>query len=210
MRLRFWYWPKEDSTVRRMAAMSLPLPRRSATEPYPSLNWLTTGSGAPSTTRRISSTPSRTSSAITHLPSGSMPRRPARPAIWVSSLWVRLRKPRSVRLVSDCSTTLFAGMWIPRDMVSVAKTTRHRPRSKRCSTSRFTLGRMPAWCMPTPMPSAWKMVWFSGDSAMVGVSATASRMASSTCWRWARLSSGLPSASTVSMARSQPARLKMK
>ena len=35
-----------------------------------------------------------------------MPRRPARPAIWVSSLWVRLRKPRSVRLVSPWSTTL--------------------------------------------------------------------------------------------------------
>ena len=210
MRRRFWYWPKDDSTVRRIAAMSLPLPRSSATDPYPSLNWLTTGSGAPSTTRRMSSTPSRTSSAMTHLPSGSMPRRPARPAIWVSSLWVRFRKPRSVRLVRDWSTTLLAGMWIPSDMVSVAKTTLQSPRSKRCSMRRFTLGRMPAWWSPTPMPRAWKMVWLSGDSAMVGVSPIASRIVSSTSRCWARARRGLPSARTVSMARSQPARLKMK
>ena len=76
--------------------------------------------------------------------------------------------------------------------------------------SRFTLGRMPAWCSPTPMPRAWKIVWFSGDSAMVGVSPIASRMASSTWRALLAASSGLPSASTVSIARSQPARLKMK
>ena len=168
------------------------------------------GSGGPFTTRFMSSSPSRTSRAITHLPSGSMPRRPARPAIWVSSLWVRLRKPRSVRLVSDCSITLLAGMWMPSDIVSVAKTTLQRPRSKSSSMKRFTVGRMPAWWSPTPMPRAWKMVWLSGDSAMVGLSPICSRIASSTCRCCSRVSSGLPSARTVSMARSQPARLKMK
>ena len=60
------------------------------------------------------------------------------------------------------------------------------------------------------MPRAWKMVWFSGDSAMVGFSPICSRIASSTCRRCSRERSGLPSASTVSIARSQPARLKMK
>ncbi len=174
------------------------------------MNWLTTGSGGPSTTRFMSSKPSRTSRAITHLPSGSMPRRPARPAIWVSSLWVRLRKPRSVRLVSDCSTTLLAGMWMPSDMVSVAKTTLQSPRSNSSSVKRFTVGRIPAWWSPTPMPRAWKIVWLSGDSAMVGFSPICSRMASSTWRRCSRESRGLPSARTVSMARSQPARLKMK
>ena len=31
--LRFWYWPNDDSTVRRMVAMSCPVASRSATEP---------------------------------------------------------------------------------------------------------------------------------------------------------------------------------
>ncbi len=82
--------------------------------------------------------------------------------------------------MSDWSTTLLAGMWMPSDIVSVANTTRQSPRSKSVSTSRFTLGRIPAWCIPTPMPSAWKIVWLSGDSAMAGVSAIASRIARST------------------------------
>jgi hypothetical protein len=33
---------------------------------------------------------------------------------------------------------------MPSDIVSVAKTTRQRPRSKSTSISRFTLGRIPA------------------------------------------------------------------
>ncbi len=33
MRLRFWYWPKDDSTTLRMVARSLPVESRSATEP---------------------------------------------------------------------------------------------------------------------------------------------------------------------------------
>ncbi|PYO36808.1 MAG: hypothetical protein DMD86_04075 [Candidatus Rokuibacteriota bacterium] len=60
------------------------------------------------------------------------------------------------------------------------------------------------------MPSAWKIVWLSGDSAMVGFSSMASRMLASTCRCASLVRSGLPSASTVSMARSHPARLKMK
>src|SRR3972149_759873 len=106
----------------------------------------------PSPACSASSRLSRLSNAITHLPSGSIPRRPARPAIWVSSLWVRTRNPRSVRLVIPWSTTLRAGMWMPRLIVSVAKTTRHRPRSNRSSISRLTLGRVPAWWGPTPHP----------------------------------------------------------
>src|SRR5438093_1338527 len=45
-----------------------------------------------------------------HAPAGSIPRRPARPAIWVSSLCDSERNPRSVRLVSPCRTTERAGM----------------------------------------------------------------------------------------------------
>ena len=110
------------------------------------------GSGAPSTTESTSSRLSRASSAMTHWPSGSMPRRPARPAIWVSSFVDSARKPRSVRLVSPCRTTLRAGMWIPRLIVSVAKTTRTRPRSNSTSVRRLRLGRIPAWWSPTPDP----------------------------------------------------------
>src|SRR4030067_1010113 len=55
------------------------------------------GPGEPSTTWSTDSTPSRASSAITHSPSASIPRRPARPAIWVSSLWESAREPRSAR-----------------------------------------------------------------------------------------------------------------
>src|SRR5207248_880615 len=152
------------------------------------------GSGAPSTTRRRSSSPSRASSAITHWPSGSMPRRPARPAICVSSLWVSERKPRSVRLVTPCSTTARAGMWMPSDIVSVAKTTRQSPRSKSVSIRRLRPGRMPAWCVATPMRSPWKTAWLSVDSPIDGLSATASPMLASTSRRCSRVVSGRPRA----------------
>ena len=129
---------------------------------------------------RTSVTLSRASSAMTHLPSGSMPRRPARPAIWVSSLWVRLRKPRSVRLVTPWSTTLRAGMWMPRLIVSVAKTTRTSPRSKSSSVSRLRLGRIPAWWTPTPSSMARKIIWFRSEAPSTGFSSTASPIACST------------------------------
>jgi len=51
---------------------------------------------------------------------------------------------RSSRLVSPWSTTERAGMWMPRDIVSVAKTALQSPRSKSTSISRLTLGRIPA------------------------------------------------------------------
>src|SRR2546428_552914 len=101
------------------------------------------GSGEPSITRSTSSSPSRASRAMTHVPSGSIPRRPARPAIWVSSLCDSARNPRSVRLVSPWRTTDRAGMWMPRDIVSVAKTALQSPRSKSPSMSRLRLRRVP-------------------------------------------------------------------
>ena len=33
MRFMFWYWPNDDSTMRRMVARSLPVDSSSATEP---------------------------------------------------------------------------------------------------------------------------------------------------------------------------------
>src|SRR4030095_1267333 len=110
------------------------------------------GSGEPSITFTISSSPSRASRATTHVPSGSIPRRPARPAICVSSLCESARKPRSVRLVRPWSTTDRAGMWMPSDIVSVAKTTLQRPRSKSTSMSRLRLRRGGGGREPNPQP----------------------------------------------------------
>jgi hypothetical protein len=33
MRFMFWYWPNDDSTIRRMVGRSLPVDSSSATEP---------------------------------------------------------------------------------------------------------------------------------------------------------------------------------
>ncbi|PYM60362.1 MAG: hypothetical protein DMD79_15930 [Candidatus Rokuibacteriota bacterium] len=106
--------------------------------------------------------------------------------------------------------TLRAGMRIPRLIVSVANTTRTTPRSKRPSLRRLRLGRMPAWRSPTPWARGWKIVWFSADDSRAALASTASRIACSTSRRWPRSRSGLPSARNSSIARSQPARLKMK
>ena len=52
-------------------------------------------------------------------------------------------------------------MWMPRLMVSVAKTTLTSPRSKRISVKRFSAGRIPAWCIPAPWRSPAKSSAFT-------------------------------------------------
>ena len=74
-----------------------------------------------------------------------MPRRPARPVSWVYSPGVRNSWRSPVNLVSFSMTTERAGMLIPSDSVSVAKTTLTRPAAKQASTASLNGGTIPAW-----------------------------------------------------------------
>ena len=99
---------------------------------------------------------------------------------------------------------------MPSAIVSVANTTRQSPRSNNTSIKRFTAGSTPAWWTPAPRWSARKIDWFSVDSPIDGESASASAIARSISRCWSRVTKGRPSVRTSFMARSQPARLKMK
>ncbi len=83
-----------------------------------------------------------------------MPRRPARPISWVSSALVSAWKPVPSNLVNEETTQARAGMFNPRDSVSVAKTTLTSPVRKSCSTVSLAYGSIPAWCIATPRPSS--------------------------------------------------------
>ena len=63
-------------------------------------------------------------------PTGSMPRRPARPVSWVYWPGVRSSWRSPVNLLRLSMTTERAGMLMPRASVSVAKTTLTRPSAK--------------------------------------------------------------------------------
>ena len=124
---------------------------------------------------------------------------------------MRLRNPQSGRLVSDGSTTLFAGMWIPRDMVSVAKTTLMSPSTKQSSTASRNAGIIPAWCAATPASSVASHLSYPRTSMSASLNA-ATR--SSTSIRILARSAPFVSRSPASMQRFaasvQAARLKMK
>ncbi|MEZ5203895.1 MAG: hypothetical protein R2701_05825 [Acidimicrobiales bacterium] len=87
-------------------------------------------------------------------PTGSMPRRPARPVSWVywegvSSSWCSPVNFDSVSITTDR-----AGMLIPSASVSVANTTLINPSTKHPSTASLNGGTMPAWWAATPASNA--------------------------------------------------------
>lgn len=93
-------------------------------------------------TSRASSGPSSPECTKTQCPSVSNPRRPARPAIWNNSLCVRATVPRSPRRLESWEITVVrAGILIPADSVSVAKTILIRLRWKSFSMRVFQEGR---------------------------------------------------------------------
>ena len=69
---------------------------------------------------------------------------------------------------------------------------------------------MPAWWSATPIRRPRNTDWLSDDSPMAGESARACAIDSSTSRRCSRVISGRLLPSTSSIARSHPARLKMK
>ena len=73
-----------------------------------------------------------------------MPRRPARPVIWVYSPEVIATRASPLNFSSFSSTTVRAGMLMPRARVSVAKTTFTSLRLKSSSTTSLKAGRSPA------------------------------------------------------------------
>ena len=80
----------------------------------------------------------------------SMPRRPARPVSWVYSAGVMSACVSPLNLTSLSSTTVRAGMLMPRARVSVAKTARIRPSVNSSSTISRNVGSIPAWWAAKP------------------------------------------------------------
>ena len=83
--------------------------------------------------------------STTAWPMGSIPRRPARPVIWVYCPGVSSSWWSPVNFDSFSITTVRAGMLIPRARVSVANTTFTSPSTKQASTASLNGGTMPAW-----------------------------------------------------------------
>ncbi len=83
-------------------------------------------------------------------PSSSRPRRPARPVSCRYSPDVSVARPALPYLVKRSITTERAGMLMPSDSVSVAKTTLSNPAAKHSSTVSRKMGTRPAWCAATP------------------------------------------------------------
>ena len=63
---------------------------------------------------------------------------------------MRVARPAPPYLVKRSITTERAGMLMPSDSVSVAKTTFNRPAAKHSSTVSRKTGTSPAWCAATP------------------------------------------------------------
>ncbi len=72
---------------------------------------------------------------------------------WVSSPVVSVEKFTPSNFVNDETATARAGMLMPSDSVSVAKTTLIRPRWKSSSTISLWYGSRPAWCSARPRRS---------------------------------------------------------
>ncbi len=87
---------------------------------------------------------------MTEWPCVSMPRRPARPVSWVYSPGVIGTRASPLNFSSFSSTTVRAGMLMPRARVSVAKTTLTSFFWNSSSTTSLKAGSMPAWCAATP------------------------------------------------------------
>ena len=113
-------------------------------------------------------------------PMTSMPRRPARPVSWVYWPGVRSTWLSPSNFTSFSSTTLRAGMLMPRARVSVAKTARSSPWTKSFSTMWRNAGSMPAWWAAKPRFRAafhWENCSTSRSSS--GMPATPSSMIAS-------------------------------
>ncbi len=88
-----------------------------------------------------------------------MPRRPARPVSWVYSPGVTSAWVSPFHFESFSMTTERAGMLMPRASVSVANTTRHRPRRNSSSTHSLKRGSIPAWWAAMPRVSPSRNSW---------------------------------------------------
>ena len=77
-------------------------------------------------------------------PTVSMPRRPARPVSCWYSPEVRAEVSEPRNLANRSTTTVRAGMLMPRASVSVANTTFNSPSEKHCSTAWRNAGTRPA------------------------------------------------------------------
>ncbi len=144
-------------------------------------------------------------------PTGSMPRRPARPVSWVYSPAVSASWWSPVNFDRDSITTERAGMLMPRASVSVANTTFTRPWAKQASTASLNGGTIPAWWAATPDSRAasqrsWPSTTRSSAPRRARCASAMARMRtrSSAVVRWS------PSSCTERTASSQPLRLKMK
>eukprot|EP00962_Isochrysis_galbana_P040544 scaffold14707_cov129-Isochrysis_galbana.AAC.13 len=113
------------------------------------------------------------------IPRESIPRRPARPDIWMYSAAEGSRKVSPSHLRSDENTTARAGMFSPSAKVSVAKSNRTRPSWKRISTTSLSTGSSPEWCTATPRRSSGSSrsicstCWSASPSVAIAASKTA-------------------------------------
>jgi len=71
-------------------------------------------------------------------------------------------------LVNRSITTVRAGMLIPSDRVSVAKTAFKSPAEKQASTASRNAGTMPAWCAATPLEALEPLVVPEHGEVLVG------------------------------------------
>ena len=149
--------------------------------------------------------------STTACPSTSMPRRPARPVSCVYSPGVMSTCASPFHFDSFSSTTVRAGMLMPRASVSVANTTLIRPRANSSSTTSLNAASMPAWCAAMPRLSASAKSWYPStprsSSGRSAVRSATTRLISS---RSLGLVSRRPDRRHCSIASSQPLREKMK
>ena len=97
-------------------------------------------------------------------PVGSLPRRPALPAICVYSCGRRSRHPSLDRFVSEVNMTAFAGMLTPTANVSVAISNLTCPKPNMSSTASLRIGTIPEWCMAMPRRMSDLSMSYSGLS----------------------------------------------
>jgi len=121
---------------------------------YVGRNELWRSGGGASATRAMSENGVSSLKTTTAWPSSSSPRRPARPVSWAYSPEVSVARPAPPNLLNRSITTVLAGMLMPSESVSVAKTTPSSPSVKHCSTASFIEGTSPAWWAATPDSSA--------------------------------------------------------
>mmetsp|Transcript_17285 Transcript_17285/g.53134 ORF Transcript_17285/g.53134 Transcript_17285/m.53134 type:complete len:235 (+) Transcript_17285:579-1283(+) len=106
------------------------------------------------------------------MPLASLPRRPARPDIWMYSPAVSHRKSAPSNLRVSVKTTVRAGMLMPIANVSVANRSFSRPSWNKISTTSFTMGSRPPWWMPMPLFRSGSSVVTCGSPRSSSLSAS--------------------------------------